>query len=309
MMKKQPVLLGIVGDSATGKTTISAGIRDILGADRVITICADDYHKYNRVERKKYNISALHPDCNFIDILEQHLCLLRAGKPILKPVYNHSTGDFDRPEYIEPKDFIIVEGLLCFYTKKLREKFDVKVYLDPEEDLRLAWKLKRDTSKRGYTKEQVIESLKKRAPISKRYIRPQRQFADIVVSFYRPKGHENETGSHLNVTLILRPTLRHPDFSAFLDPRPDIRERCLSISLGRDEGLPVDFLNIKGIITPMTAETLMDLIWSHLPDGIDPWDVEIGQYYEGKEKKISYPLAITQLLTTYHLLNVHLNNE
>ncbi len=308
MRRKRPILLGIVGDSATGKTTISEGIKNILGEDRVTIICADDYHKYNRQERADYQISALHPDCNFIDIIEQHLYLLRQGEAILKPVYNHETGDFDRGEYIEPTDFVIVEGLLCFYTKKMRDAFDVKVYLDPEEDLRLSWKIKRDTQRRGYNKEEVLESLKRRAKISTQFIRPQRQFADIVVNFHRPDELAEETGSHLNVTLVLRPTLRHPDFSAFLEPRPELRERCLSISLGRDEGLPVDFLNIRGIITPMTAESMMDLIWSHLPN-VEPWEMKIGEYTEGKQKKISYPLAITQLLITFHLLNVHLNNK
>src|SRR5215216_194286 len=148
-MPHRPVILGIVGDSAAGKTTLSNGIAKILGADRVTVICVDDYHRYDRQQRKELGVTALHPDCNYIDILEQHLRALAAGEAILKPVYNHSTGDFDPPEYVAPKRFVIVEGLLGFHTAPLRDAFQVKVFLDPPEPLRREWKMKRDLARRG----------------------------------------------------------------------------------------------------------------------------------------------------------------
>ena len=98
MSKQRPIILGIVGDSAAGKTTITSGLVKLLGPDRVTHVCADDYHKYDRIERKELNITALHPDCNFLDILELHLERLHYGQPILKPVYDHSTGSLVRPE-------------------------------------------------------------------------------------------------------------------------------------------------------------------------------------------------------------------
>ena len=82
---KYPVILGIVGDSAAGKTTLTAGVTQILGAERVAVVCTDDYHRYSRAERAKNGISALDPRGNYIDIVEQHLRLLREGKPILDP--------------------------------------------------------------------------------------------------------------------------------------------------------------------------------------------------------------------------------
>lgn len=307
MRRSRPILLGIVGDSATGKTTLSAGIEQILGPERVTNLCSDDYHRYNRVERKACNISALHPDCNYIDIMENNFYQLRRGEAILKPVYNHSTGDFDPPVYIEPREFVIVEGLLGFYNKKMRDAFDVKIYLDPQEELRVDWKFKRDTVKRGYSREQVQASLDKRVEISQQYIRPQRQFADVVVNFYRPEGSDtHETGGQLNVNLILRPTIRHPDFDEFIDQRPGVKEKCLSFTLGRDDGMPVDILHITGNIKAVTAETLMDIIMDHL-SGISPLPTGgVGGYTEGGEPKMSYPLGITQLLTCYHLLNAKL---
>jgi phosphoribulokinase len=303
MIANRPILLGIVGDSATGKTTMSSGIEQILGPDRVTNICSDDYHKYNRCQRKEKNICALDPECNYIDIMEGHFDQLRRGEPILKPVYNHSTGDFDPPVYVHPKEFVIIEGLLGFASKRMRDAFDVKIYLDPQEDLRVDWKVKRDSTKRGYTVEEVRDSLKRREDVSAKCIRPQRKFADIVVNFYRPEGLKEETGTYLNTKLILRPTIKHPDFSEFIDQRPDRKKQCLTISLGRDEGAPVDILHITGNIQPVTAETLMDIIMDHL-QGVEPLPTDgVGHYTEGAEAKTSYPLAITQLLTCYHLLS------
>ncbi|MDH5411330.1 MAG: phosphoribulokinase, partial [Alphaproteobacteria bacterium] len=159
----RPIILGIVGDSAAGKTTLTAGIAHILGPERVVTICTDDYHRYSREERAQNGISALDPRGNYIDILEQHIKQLRDGHPILKPVYNHHHGTLDAPEYITPKEYIILEGLLGYSTRAMRDCYDVKVYLEPIEALRVKWKIQRDTGKRGYTEAQVVDSLQRRA--------------------------------------------------------------------------------------------------------------------------------------------------
>ena len=160
----------------------------MLGEDRVTHICADDYHKYDRTERARLNITPLHPDCNYLDILELHLERAHYGQPMLKPVYDHSTGSLVRPEYLVPSEFVIVEGLLGFHTEVMRQFYDVKVFLDPPEDLRRLWKIRRDTTKRGYTAEQVLAEMEKRESDSRNFIRPQREFADIVVQFHPDGG-------------------------------------------------------------------------------------------------------------------------
>ena len=157
-----PIILGIVGDSAAGKTTLTAGIAAILGADRVATICTDDYHRYGREDRARLGITPLHPECNYIDIMEQHLALLRQGKPILKPVYDHKDGSLAAPEYVAPRPYIIVEGLLGYHSRAMRACYDVKVYLDPDESLRVRWKVQRDCAKRGYAREQVLKQIQDR---------------------------------------------------------------------------------------------------------------------------------------------------
>lgn len=301
-MQKKPILLGIVGDSAAGKTTITKGIAQVLGEDRVTTICTDDYHKYNRKQRAEKNITALHPDCNYLDIIEQHLILLKSGQPILKPHYNHSTGDFDPPSYIEAKEFIIVEGLLGYHTKTMRDQYDVKLYLAPPEELRFQWKMKRDTAKRGHTEEAVRKEMQMREPDSEAFIRPQRKWADMVICFNPPKNNKAETGAHLDVSLILRPTLPHPDLSEVLTHGKG--ENGIRLELDRDMGLPVDRLEIDGNISDARAKELEDLLWSYIPgehhhlrhDGIGEITGTTG------EKLKSHPLALTQLLIAYHLL-------
>lgn len=300
--RQRPILLGIVGDSATGKTSITSGLESIIGKDRVTHVCTDDYHKHDRKERAERGISALHPECNYLDILERHLESLHYGMPILKPVYDHSTGSLVRPQYIQPREFVIVEGLLGFSTATMRQFYDVKVYLDPQEDLRRIWKVKRDTSKRGYTEAEVLSSLEKRAQDSIDFIHPQRKDADIVVKFYPPQGVEpKEAGPNLNVKLTLRPTIPHPDLSYLFGSReknlPGIR-----MGMGREDGLPADILEIDGAVSDEKATGLEDAIWKHIPDLRPVAEKEYGDYEDRKEIIHSRPLALTQLLLTYHVL-------
>jgi phosphoribulokinase len=95
--KDRPVMLAIAGDSASGKTTITEGLVRALGPERCTAVCVDDYHRYDRAERKSLPFTALHPDCNYVGIMEQHLQLLATGHPVLKPVYDHHAGTLTRP--------------------------------------------------------------------------------------------------------------------------------------------------------------------------------------------------------------------
>lgn len=298
-MKRRPIILGIVGDSAAGKSTLTSGLVKLLGEERVTHVCVDDYHKYDRAERRALNITPLHPDCNYLDVFELHLERLHYGQPILKPVYLHATGMHGRPEYVKPREFVIVEGLLGFHTATMRQFYDVKVYLDPPEELRRQWKINRDTAKRGYTVEQVLADLERREPDAAAFIRPQRNYADIVVRFYPDEnGHVN--GAHLNARLTLRPTIPHPDFSYLAQNRPG--HSGVRLLLQRDANKPVDVLEIDGNVSAEQAEKLEAAIWAHLPDLRPLQPGEFGAFQESTETRHSNPLALTQLLLVYHLL-------
>lgn len=303
-MNRKTFMLAVVGDSAAGKTTLTGGIVDALGRQNVTAICSDDYHRYNRKQRAENGISALEPAGNYLDIMEQHFRLMREGQPILKPIYNHHTGDFDPPEYIAPTRFMIVEGLLGLHTRRMRLNFDVKVYLDPPEELRRAWKIKRDTTKRGYTAEQVIASLEKRKDISPAYIHPQKAYADMIVTFYPPAEPRPNGDRTLNARLILRPTMVHPDLTELIarSAGGPNESPAIHVELGRWEGQPVDFVEIDGAVSQQKARELEDFINNHMLTQYDVNVDALGAYMDGNEPRKSYPLALTQLLITYHLV-------
>ena len=292
----RPILLAIAGDSGTGKTTLTAGLVEALGADRITSIGADDYHRYDREERKSLPFTPLHPRCNYIDIMEQHLQHLALGQPILKPVYNHDTGELDRPEYVEPRDFVIVEGLLPLHTRLARACFDITVYLDPPEDIRIAWKLGRDTKKRGYTEEQVRAELEKREPESAEFIRPQRAWADIVVRFAPIEERGETPADPLSAYLLLRPTISHPDLSNILGGD---RRDAMHLKIRRDEdGKPVDSVHIHSYADREDTRRVETAIWDEL--GVDePVPESLGHIDSHTRDE---PLALTQLILLYHLI-------
>ena len=306
-MSNRPIILGIVGDSAAGKTTLTRGIAQVLGEQDVTVICTDDYHRYDRKQRAEMGISALHPDCNYLDIIEQHLSLLRSGQPILKPIYNHSTGSFEPPEYVKPNKYVIVEGLLSYSTRGSRDCFDVKAYLAPPEFLRTQWKINRDMRKRGYSEAEVREQLRKRESDSEEFIRPQRQWSDIVVSFYPPDEKSEQSDLLLNVRLVLRPTIPHPDFTRILNPSKSHLSSAIRLELDRDMGKPVDVLEVDGHATDEQVKELERMMCSEIPYLGQFCSLEDNQTI-GKvtgttgETLQSYPLALTQLLITYHML-------
>src|SRR3954449_6688518 len=209
----RPIILGVVGDSAAGKTTITRGLVRLLGDEHVTHIAADDYHRFDRRQRAERAITPLHPDCNHLDIMEQDLAHVRGGRAILKPVYQHKDGTFGPAVYVEPRQFTVVEGLLGYHTQALRDSFDVRVFLAPPEDLRRRWKVQRDCSRRGYTTDEVLAELDRREPDSAAFIRPQERYADMVVSFM-PGGSSNP--DCLDAELLLRDGLPHPDLSPFI---------------------------------------------------------------------------------------------
>ncbi len=303
---QRPVILGIVGDSATGKTTLARGIATILGPSRVLILATDDYHRYDRAERRANGVTALSPAANHLGILEQHLRLLRDGQPILKPSYDHRRGTLGRPNRIEPCDYIIVEGLLGYHSRTLRDCYDVKVFLDPDEVTRIRWKLARDCAERGYTPDEVMRSVEKRAHDRSEFIQPQRTFADMVVRFFPPEGEAEVAGSRLNVRHTLRPTLPHPDLGPVVDAggRSGFR-----LTLARDvDGKPVDVLDIAGDIDGRRARSVEDLLWSLIPEAHHLRD-KLGTYVDdNNEPAVSHPLALSQLLVTYHLVKAALGH-
>ena len=285
----RPIILGIVGDSASGKTTLSKGLVRLLGEDVVTHICTDDYHKYDRKQRAERGITPLNPDCNYLDIMASHLQCLRDGHPILKPVYQHKDGTFGPLVYVEPDAFAVVEGLLGYYTEDMRGAYDVRVYLDPPESLRRQWKVDRDCSKRGYTTDQVLDDLDRREPDSAAFIRPQRMHADMVVC-RQPNADDPFV---LDAVLTLRSSLPHPDLSGFVDGDDG------AFTMTERNGERV--LNIPGDLERERAAEIEEAIWDRMHFASHLRSDALGEFTVGTAVHRSESLALVQLLILYHL--------
>jgi phosphoribulokinase len=287
----RPIILGVVGDSAAGKTTMTRGLVRALGEHAVTHACTDDYHRYDRRQRAEMGITPLHPDCNYLDVLAQDLRHLRAGEAILKPVYRHADGTFGPPVYVEPHGFAIVEGLLGYHTPQMRGCYDVRVFLAPPEELRRKWKVQRDCSRRGYTTDEVLAELDRRQPDSAAFIRPQERYADMVVSFM-PAGSDDP--DRLDAELLLRDGLPHPDLTPF------IGNGVRSIEMSERGGERL--VRIPGDIDGERAAEIEEAIWDRLHFATHLRSQRLGEYTIGMDLHRSESLALVQLLILYHLV-------
>jgi phosphoribulokinase len=287
----RPVVLGVVGDSGAGKTTLTRGLIRVMGDEQVVRINADDYHRYERVERHQLGITPLHPDANHLDVLTQHLWHLRRGEAVLKPLYDHRDGTLGRPEYLRSAHYLVVEGLLNFHTETLRTAHDVRVFLAPPEDLRRAWKLKRDCTRRGYTTDEVLRELDRRERDAGQYIRPQQAHADMVVTFWPSPSHDP---AQLDAEVLLCDTLPHPDLTPLLD------ETGHGPTLVPREGDLL--LRIPGDIAPEHAAELEEAVWARMSFANHLRVRRLGELTIGTDLHRSHSLALVQVLVLYHLV-------
>ncbi len=167
--------------------------------------------------------------------------------------------------------------------------FDVRVYLDPPEELRRHWKVQRDCSRRGYTTDQVLSELDRREPDSEAFIRPQRHHADIVVSFQPSQTDDPE---HLDCKLTLRDTLPHPDLTG-IDGEDGLS--CVE-KPGCQE------LYVPGRIEPERASQIEELIWVRMHFAKHLRQQRLGEFTVGTELHRSDSLGLVQLLILYHLV-------
>ncbi len=203
-------IVGIAGDSGSGKTTFANAIKSLLGKEVVSSITLDDYHIYDRETRKKLGITPLHPEANNLNLIKTHLMLLKKGETIRKPTYNHSTGTFGEWESFSPTPIVIVEGLHTLYDG-LRDYLDFKIFVDPARYVKRKWKIRRDVEERGYKREEVLEEIIKRESDYKRYIDFQKIYADVVIKIFPTDLQSSDRITYLTeraelykVRLILR---------------------------------------------------------------------------------------------------------
>ncbi|MGV3488277.1 MAG: uridine kinase [Tuberibacillus sp.] len=201
-MSKKPIIIGVAGGSGSGKTTVANEIYRNFPNQSVAVIEQDAYYKAqdhkSMEERLKTNYD--HPLAFDHDLLIDHLEKLLRFEPIEKPVYDytvHTRSDKIIP--IEPKDVIILEGILILEDERLRNLMDIKVFVDTDSDLRIIRRLLRDTYERGRTVDSVIDQyLTVVRPMHNQFVEPTKRYADIII----PEGGQNAVAIDLMVTKI-----------------------------------------------------------------------------------------------------------
>lgn len=197
-----PFVLGIVGDSGSGKSTIAGGVRALIGPDKVTSLELDDYHRYTRAERTERGLTAHNPQVHNLPLMQEHLQLLRRGRPVRNRSYEHADGTFGPLRVIEPREVVVARGLLGFPTEALRSAYDLAVFLAPVPDLLFRWKLRRDVQTRGYSEAEVLKHITNYLLDSKQFVLPQADQADLVVRYEVPEWDAPD--SEVRISLLLR---------------------------------------------------------------------------------------------------------
>ena len=187
--RKQNLVIGISGDSGTGKSTLMKQFIHIF-ARKATLIEGDGDHRWERGDAHWQEFTHLNPKANFLHRQAEHILLLKNHQPAWRIDYNHHSSKFDAPRKIEPTEFILLSGLHPFYLPKMRKLIDVKIYLDPQEEIKRHWKIVRDMRERGHSKERILDQIQRRAEDTKKYIAPQREFADIVIHYFTTDSFE-----------------------------------------------------------------------------------------------------------------------
>ena len=199
---KRPVIVGVAGGTASGKTTISEAILDRVGRERVAFIQHDAYYRdlghLSFEDRCQVNFD--HPDSLESDLLVAHLDALCQGESVQVPLYNFSLHTRrEETRRVDPRPVILVEGILIFVETALRERFDIKVYVDADADLRFIRRLRRDVAKRQRTVESVIDQYLSTVRLMHlEFVEPSKRYADVIV----PTGGYNTIAVDMVATRV-----------------------------------------------------------------------------------------------------------
>lgn len=187
-------VIGICGDSGTGKSTLQSLIGEMFSPSSLIRIEGDGDHKWEREDVKWQEYTHLDPRANYLYRQAVDISRLKNGQNIRRVNYDHATGKFTEYETISPKRYISISGLHTLYLPQLRENLDLRIFMDAEEELRCRWKLERDASARGRSKEEILEQIDSRREDSEKYIVPQKEYAEIIFSYFSDGGGAEQFG-------------------------------------------------------------------------------------------------------------------
>ncbi|MEH7332779.1 uridine kinase [Neobacillus drentensis] len=201
-MMRKPVVIGVTGGSGSGKTSVTKAIYESFKGHSILMLEQDYYYKDQSElpfeERLKTNYD--HPLAFDNDLLIAHIEKLLRFEPIEKPVYDYSQHTrSEKVIHVEPKDVIILEGILVLEDERLRNLMDIKLYVDTDADIRIIRRLQRDIQERGRTLDSVIDQyVNVVRPMHNQFIEPTKRYADVII----PEGGHNHVAIDLMVTKI-----------------------------------------------------------------------------------------------------------
>ena len=198
----KPVVIGIAGGSGSGKTTVQRQIMQVFGPERIALLDHDAYYKdlshLPFEERMVFNFD--HPDALETALMVQHIDQLIAGQPVEKPVYNFTTHSREAyTERVEPRSVIILEGILILAEPALRERMDIKIFVDTPDDVRLMRRIRRDMVERGRPIENILDQYERTVrPMHLEFVEPSKRYADIII----PRGGHNQVAIEMVMARI-----------------------------------------------------------------------------------------------------------
>lgn len=201
-----PFSIGVAGDSGSGKSTFTEMVKLIFGEKKVLLIEGDGDHKWERGNAMWDHFTHLNPKANYLYRQAQDLSALKNGESVVRTDYDHDTGGFTEQHKIKPKPYLLLCGLHALYLPQVRNKLDLKIYMDVDETLRRYWKIQRDISSRGYDKQKILDQILARIKDAEKYVYPQKKYADLVISYFDKTLIDCMDSSH-KVTLGLKMTL------------------------------------------------------------------------------------------------------
>ncbi|MGL5347432.1 MAG: uridine kinase [Peptostreptococcaceae bacterium] len=201
--KKRPLIIGITGGTGSGKSSVCKSIIENIPEENIAILEQDAYYKdqthLSFEDRLKTNYD--HPLAFDNKLLIQHIDELCEGNDVEKPIYDYElhTRKQDETVSINPKDIIIVEGIMILEDEELRDKLDIKIYVDTEDDIRILRRIQRDIKERGRTVDSVVDQyLTTVKPAHDQFIEPYKKYADIII----PEGGQNEVAIDIVITKI-----------------------------------------------------------------------------------------------------------
>jgi uridine kinase len=201
-LKYKPVVFGVAGGTASGKTTVARAVLDAVGASKIAYLPHDAYY-HDRVDlsfEDRTRLNYDHPDSLDTKLLVRHIKELSVGAPVHVPVYDFTTDRRTEDTIlVEPAPIILVDGILIFTKRKLRDLMDIKIFVDTDADVRFIRRLQRDMKERGRSLDSVVQQyLETVRPMHLKFVEPSKRYADIII----PGGGQNKVAMEMVVSRL-----------------------------------------------------------------------------------------------------------